>query len=218
MAGRGVGMNHRMLSLYGSDANRRWSEGYRTHEDELVRRAIAALPTSDSVMGRCYEAVMGYATITRRDLLEWIGVGLFGSVAACTLQRDEDVESQSGRLEDLNDVNDAGTDADAGQELVVLYDTYAQALYFDGSYGPKTGVIVVADMAAGIEKTYDFWHGHGGRLHRFVLTPTHFAELRRKKRVTLTTTLVDGHQHTLFVDPVDPRWRVPGAEPTTIPI
>jgi hypothetical protein len=110
-----------------------------------------------------------------------------------------------------------GGDADA-TAFVVLYDTYAQALYLDGTYGPKTGIIRVVDIAAGSDKVYDFWHGHGGQLHRFTLTAVHFATLKQKKRVSVTTTIVDSHQHTLFVDPVDPMWRVPGAQPIKVPV
>lgn len=127
---------------------------------------------------------------------------------------------------------DAGTDAtfqDAGSDttaidacadsrLVTLHDTHAQALYFDGTYGPTTGIIRVADMVAGSELTLEFWHGHGGRNHAFTVQPSDFEALRRGERVTLITTEVDSHQHMLFIDPVDSRWRVAGATDETVEI
>lgn len=142
------------------------------------------------------------SSIDRRSLL-----GLAGGLALVAIGcSDADEESSSAS---------AFASADAGA-LVLLYDTYAQALYLDGTYGPTTGVIRAVDMGVGADKRYDFWHGHGGIRHRFTVTAAHFAELRRKTRVSITTTIVEGHQHTLFIDPVDPRWRVPGATPISV--
>lgn len=112
---------------------------------------------------------------------------------------------------------DSGTGATPGAK-VTLYDTNAQALYFDGGYGPFTGVIKVDYVIANKALTLDFWHGHGGSQHRFTLLPEHFAALKRLERVTLETSVVDGHQHKLFIDPVDPRFRVPGAMPVSVPV
>lgn len=108
--------------------------------------------------------------------------------------------------------------ADAARPTVRMYDTFAQALYFDGGYGPFTGVVRAAYLAAGVAVTIDFWHGHGGRLHRYTVTPVHYAELVRGRRVYLETTVVDDHAHRLFVDPADLRWRVPGATPVEVPV
>ncbi len=107
---------------------------------------------------------------------------------------------------------------DAPRRTVKMYDTYAQALYFDGGYGPFTGVVRAAYLAAGVAVTIDFWHGHGGRVHRYTVTPAHYAELVRGRRVYLETTVVEDHAHRLFVDPVDLRWRVPGALPVDVPV
>jgi len=90
--------------------------------------------------------------------------------------------------------------------VVTLHDTHAQALYFDGGYGPTTGVITVDQMVAGARVELEFWHGHGGVSHRFALEPSDLDALTRGERVTVSTTEVDGHSHMLFVDPVDPRW------------
>lgn len=104
---------------------------------------------------------------------------------------------------------------DAG--YITMHDTNAQALYLDGTYGPLTGVIKVDYILANIEITLDFWHGHGGQLHRFTLTPAHFAALKEGERVYVTTTEVESHMHELFIDPVDPDYRVPGAPDIPVP-
>lgn len=155
----------------------------------------------------------------RRELLWWIG----GSFVAFTLGCDS---------EDVVPANDAaatpGADAHVGpsdaatdacvQNVVKMHDTYAQALYYDGTNGPLTGVISVAYVIAGTSITLDFWHGHGGQLHRFTLEPAHFAELKQGKRITVGTTMVDGHAHTLFIDPRDESYRVPGAPDVEVPL
>lgn len=97
------------------------------------------------------------------------------------------------------------------QKLVKMHDTYAQALYLDGGIGPLTGIVTVAHVIAGSTITMDFWHGHGGQQHRFTLEPMHFDALKRGERVTVGTTTVEGHAHTLFVDPREERYRVEGA-------
>jgi hypothetical protein len=101
---------------------------------------------------------------------------------------------------------------------VTLYDTHAQALYMDGGMGPKTGIIKVDYILANQPVVLEFWHGHGGRNHRFTLTEAHYTELKKLKRVYIETTVVDGHTHKLFIDPVDPRWRVAGAKPVVVPL
>lgn len=101
---------------------------------------------------------------------------------------------------------------------VILYDTYAMALYFDGGLGPRTGIIQAEAVLAGEPLEMEFWHGHGGRSHFFTVTPAHLADMKRLKKVTLQTTEVQGHSHKLFVDFGDPRWRVPGAKPVPVPI
>lgn len=101
---------------------------------------------------------------------------------------------------------------------VVLYDTYAMALYFDGGLGPKTGIVKVDYILKNQPVTLEFWHGHGGKSHFYTLTPDHFAELKRLKRVYVETTEVASHSHKLFIDPVDPKWRVPGAQPIPVPV
>jgi len=114
-------------------------------------------------------------------------------------------------------ITDGGFDA-CVQKLVKMHDTYAQALYLDGSTGPLTGIVTVTHMIAGSVVTMDFWHGHGGQLHKFTLEPEHFDALKRGERVTVGTTTVEGHAHTLFVDPREERYRVEGAPDVDVPL
>jgi hypothetical protein len=92
------------------------------------------------------------------------------------------------------------------------------ALYFDGTIGPLTGVISADYLLAGEIVDLDFWHGHNGQLHRFAIGPADYARLLDGERVMIETTEVDGHRHMLFVDPGDPEYAVPGAEPVEIPV
>jgi hypothetical protein len=158
---------------------------------------------------------------TRREFMAWVAGS--GALLACA----GDVPPSEPPEPDADETPppsiDAGGDAqtqpvDAGCTMTVtLYDMHAMALYLDGGLGPRTGIVRVADIAAGVEQPRDFWHGHGNQLHRFTITPAHFAALRRRERILIETTEVDGHRHTLFVDPTDPQWRVEGAAPQTIP-
>lgn len=102
-------------------------------------------------------------------------------------------------------------------ERVVLYDTYMMALYMDGGLGPKTGIMKVDYVLKNEPVTLKFWHGHGGKDHYFTLLPEHFAALKKLTKVTITTTVVDSHTHKLFIDPKDPKWRVPGAVGVEVP-
>jgi hypothetical protein len=158
----------------------------------------------------------------RRDFI-WI---CGGSVLSCAIGCDAASTPEPGP--DPEDQPDAGSSnapvdtnpgADAcAQAVVKMHDTYAQALYLDGTYGPLTGVVEVAYVTAGSAITLDFWHGHGGQQHRFTLEPSHFDALKQGQRVTVGTTTVDGHEHTLFVDPLDEDYRVPGAPDVDVPL
>ena len=128
-----------------------------------------------------------------------------------------DVTPLDGSPPEPRDAGSVGHDAGC-DDVVVMYDTYAQSLYFDGSHGPTTGVIRVDYVLAGAAVELEFWHGHGGVSHRFTVTPAHFESLKRGERVTIETTAVDAHTHQLFVDPVDPRYRVPGARGVSVPV
>src|SRR5688500_2349405 len=59
---------------------------------------------------------------------------------------------------------DGAAACDAGFQAV--HDTNAQALYLDGSHGPLTGTITVEMIVAAETTELEFWHGHGGQLHR----------------------------------------------------
>jgi hypothetical protein len=151
----------------------------------------------------------------RRTFLHLAGVGL----VACKVGDPDDGEPDAGGD---HDAASGGADAAPGPDAcrpdtVLMHDTYAQALYLDGSLGPLTGVVEVAHVIAGAAITFDFWHGHGGVAHRFTLTPAHFAQLIAGQRIDVTTTEVDDHMHALFVDPLDEAYRVPGAPDVAVP-
>ncbi|MBX3276223.1 MAG: hypothetical protein KF729_38580, partial [Sandaracinaceae bacterium] len=113
---------------------------------------------------------------------------------------------------------DAGPCPGGAPRTATLHDTHAQALYFDGSHGPTTGVITVDMMVAGASVDLVFWHGHGGVSHRFTVSADDLAALTRGERVTLRTSIVEGHDHLLFIDPVNERWRVAGAPDRTVTV
>ena len=109
--------------------------------------------------------------------------------------------------------------AEGGADVppLTMYDTNAMAMYFDGTMGPKTGVIKVDYILANQEITLNFWHGHNGVLHRFTLKPEHYAAFKKMKKVFVETSVVDGHSHKLFIDFSDPKWRAEGAKPVQVP-
>lgn len=132
------------------------------------------------------------------------------------------VEEDAATLKDAGAVDAAEEppvlDAGVCESFVQLHDTHAQALYFDGTYGPLTGVCTVDYVLANVSVDLEFWHGHNGQQHHFVLLPEHFAALKRGERVTLETTEVDSHQHLLFIDPTDENYRVRGAPDVAVPL
>jgi hypothetical protein len=153
----------------------------------------------------------------RREALAFLGLGTGIGVAALLIGCDADAgpadPSEADASSDPPSPDAAmptAPDACMGA-TVLMHDTHAQALYLDGTYGPLTGIIKVAHVIAGTTLTLDFWHGHGGLPHRFTLEAQHFAQLKAGEKVTLGTTTVDGHAHTLFIDPTDEDYRVAGA-------
>jgi len=150
----------------------------------------------------------------RREFIWWFG----GSVVVSTLGCNTDDTSPaadaanggSATPDSASATADASPDACA-EKFATMHDTFAQALYLDGSLGPLTGTIQVAQVVAGVSVTMDFWHGHGGVPHRFTMGPAELAALKAGQRVTVGTTTVEGHAHTLFVDPKDETYRVPNA-------
>jgi hypothetical protein len=157
----------------------------------------------------------------RRDFL-WVAGGTAVACSVGCSVRDHVPSPSPG--EPAPDANpavpvDANSGVDAcAQAVVTMHDTYAQALYLDGTNGPLTGVIEVGFVVAGVAITLDFWHGHGGQLHRYALEPQHFEALKQGQRVTVGTTTVENHAHTLFIDPVDEAYRVPGAPDVEVPL
>jgi hypothetical protein len=148
----------------------------------------------------------------RREAFTVLGLGTGLGVVALLIGCDADAGPADPPVVDAgNDPpRDVTPDACVGA-TVLMHDTNAQALYLDGTYGPLTGVIRVSHVVANQPLTLEFWHGHGGVQHRFTLEPEHFARLRAGEKITVGTTTVDGHAHTLFIDPKSEQYRVPGA-------
>lgn len=164
----------------------------------------------------------------RRDFIWVSGGGLLACTFGCAPHEtsepavDADVtgggdETTGGGDGDTAATGDASVDG-CVQQTVKMHDTYAQALYLDGTHGPLTGIITTEQVIVGVVLTMDFWHGHNGVQHRFTLGPQEFADLKQGKRITVGTTTVDGHAHTLFVDPKDEGYRVPGAPDVDVPV
>ena len=155
----------------------------------------------------------------RREALSFLGLGTGIGVAALLIGCDTDAGPASPPTgDDEPDPDPLTPDASSTTSpdacvapTVLMHDTNAQALYLDGSFGPLTGNIKVTYVMAGTTITLEFWHGHGGTPHRFTIEPQHFEKLKKGEKVTLGTTTVDGHAHTLFIDPKDENYRVPGA-------
>lgn len=175
--------------------------------------------------------------ITRREIFALL-TGCVFALDACSAPDDDasdgrtdGSDDRTDESDDRTDVSDDQTDAsddqtDAADDqtaddgavpdacvppTALMHDTNAQALYLDGSNGPLTGVITVAMVAARETITLEFWHGHGGISHRFTLEPAHFEALLRGERITVGTSTVEDHAHTLFIDPRDEAYRVSGA-------
>jgi hypothetical protein len=72
----------------------------------------------------------------------------------------------------------------------------------DGTYH-QMPCITIRDIARGVEKSYSFWHGHGGGTHKFTVTADHFATLREGKPVEIFTDVIDGHRHALRISPAE---------------
>jgi hypothetical protein len=164
--------------------------------------------------------------VRRREVIHWLAGGtvvtfVFGchpaDVETSGSDDDHDAEPFTPDAAPTAAMADAAVDACVGP-TVQMHDTYAQALYFDGTKGPLTGTITVGHVIAGVTVTFDFWHGHGNMLHRYTLMPTHFDALKRGEKVTLTTTTVDGHEHNLFIDPRDEAYRVSNAPDVNVPL
>lgn len=71
----------------------------------------------------------------------------------------------------------------------------------DGTYH-QMPCISEADLEAGEEKTFNFWHGHS-RLHTFTVTVEDFEMLNAGEDVEIYTSIVDGHRHALRISPTE---------------
>ncbi len=156
--------------------------------------------------------------LNRREFFELALTGLGGLVLVNLAGCGRDTIRGGGEGSGPKPLLRGVADLLSGRKEVTLYDTNAMALYFGGDLGPKTGVIKVEYIIKNEKLDLKFWHGHGGKEHRFTVLPAHFAELKKLKKVTIETTVVDGHTHKLFIDPVNPRYRVAGAKPVVITV
>lgn len=68
----------------------------------------------------------------------------------------------------------------------------------DGTYSGMP-TILRKDIDAAIDKDYNFWHGHSGKLHKFTITHDQFLALQRAETIEPYTSVVDGHRHSLRV-------------------
>ena len=155
----------------------------------------------------------------RREVLKLFGlgagVGIAVSLISCDAGTGPDLPPDEGASAGPDAAVTPNVDASSADActhaFTTMHDTEAQALYLDGSLGPLTGTIRVSYVTAGAAITLDFWHGHNGQQHRFTLTPAMLEDLKQGKKITVGTSMVDGHAHTLFIDPKDERYRTPGA-------
>jgi len=109
----------------------------------------------------------------RREFLWILGGGVVAFEIGC--QSRHGLPGTPADAPGATDTTDEPPDAAADgcqQASVKMHDTYAQALYLDGSLGPLTGTIEVAYVLAGTTITLDFWHGHNGIMHRYTLQPS----------------------------------------------
>src|SRR6476620_1160134 len=117
----------------------------------------------------------------RREVIHWLAGGsvvtfVFGCHPSEIEPTGDDDDGQSSASPDAATATvapDAAIDACVAP-TAKMHETYAHALYSDGTKGPLTGTITVGTGIAGVTVTFDFWHGHGNVLHRYTLMPTHF--------------------------------------------
>ena len=102
--------------------------------------------------------------------------------------------------------------ATAAGQTVRMRDMQVTALYFDGTFGPVTGIVRVSDIIAARESTQRHWDGHG---HMFTVTTEHHAQLKRGEKVRIKTTIAEQHDHIVLIDPARP---VPGAVEVDVPL
>jgi hypothetical protein len=69
----------------------------------------------------------------------------------------------------------------------------------DGTYY-KMPCIDQNDVLAGLDKVYEFWHGHGNQLHQFTVTAQDFERLAKGESIEIFTNLVQGHRHSLRIE------------------
>lgn len=119
--------------------------------------------------------------------------------------------------DDATPSNPDGTPVVMGPTME-MFDLYAMAYFQDGSLGPRAAVIKMEYLMANKKVEVEFWHGHNGVMHKFILGPSDFAKIKSGEKFELETTEVDGHKHKLFIDSSDQKWRVENAVAKKVPI
>ena len=57
------------------------------------------------------------------------------------------------------------------------------------------------DLNEGSELNFNFWHGHGSKIHRFKVTQEQITQLLNGEPIEIYTDIVDGHRHAIKIDP-----------------
>jgi hypothetical protein len=65
----------------------------------------------------------------------------------------------------------------------------------------KMPCISSEDLTDGTELNFDFWHGHGSKIHRFKVTEEQITQLLNGEAIEIYTDIVDGHRHAIKIDP-----------------
>ena len=91
-------------------------------------------------------------------------------------------------------------EGEEGKDFIMVRDFHAYNIYFDGTRGPKTGAIKAIKMQLGKTVDLEFWHGHGGKKHRFKVTQKEFQQIILGKVVDIQTDSVANHTHTVRLD------------------
>lgn len=135
----------------------------------------------------------------RRFLAHLCGVPLVGFAAAVV----------TGCSDDLNDRGTSRPKDTAAEPDKVQTFGYYQGLGANETRNPgrtdgttyMMPCVSHADIVAGVEKVYEFWHGHGGRQHKFTVTANDFSKLLRGESVEIYTSVVEDHRHSAMVTP-----------------
>jgi hypothetical protein len=69
----------------------------------------------------------------------------------------------------------------------------------------KMPFITADQIRAGEPLNFEFWHGHTGKSHRFIVTVEHLQRVSEGGDVEIYTDVIEGHRHAVKL----PRWSPP---------